>query len=1176
MKLEPSYTIHSSKRSLVVCLAALFTLTATAGWAADDAKKLQDENAALRKRLAEVEGRTGAAPSNTATAATDEGVTVLSPYKVNEDKDYGYLKTNAVTATRIGMEIQKVPLFVSVMSSEFLQDASINSLNDIFRYSASAYGDNAFRMARPANSATPQGGMTMRGFPMNTFLQDGVFRYTSYNLDNTERVEIVKGPAAVFFGQGYPGGVINYITKKPVFGNIPTTITLTGGSDHKHKVVFDHNAYFSKKAAMRIVGSWENSGGTQRWEYIKNNNATINVTLVPFDSGKVRLTTQVEILEQKYNYNNDYWRFPEGWFNEYKAPTAAMIAAAGLSANANPVAAYQSRIFGVNGQGTWMADKRIVDNDATEPLYYKGLIQRGATITNASGARIQDKAFNYKSRGTYTKDDVATVVETVELSPFKWMDFRYVLTHDNNRFNNVEGQNYPLADGRRWNSQVSIASSGYYRRADDHQFDVVLKFEAFGIKSKVLFGGISRKVFQNFNGNQANGSGTILTSAYNLSNFGAPPSPTIVSTNTPSFNVVNSTYTPANIVAAPATSNYAPAVGTVGTPGYVAQVGYPATAGLSVTPSPTGIGYSFVKPDGTRVSGASAFTGYPAGTATFNPNGSIAGTTNPTTGVVTSGTPTGIIQVAQIGWATALFPFYGLVPGASNSLGNPNFMLVPQAMVNNNSPRIEQVIRDRNGVVKNVQQVYTEFDPGYEIAPDVTKIVLFDRNALDGYKTQDQSGYINYQASLLNDRLNIIAGVRREEHRDNSQDQVSIFPWFSFSSYAWTNPTAPFQGPQAQGYDLGYIDDLAGNFGRVAGTSWMGGAAYDIRKDLTAYVSVSKVFKMNSGSNQGGYSIIDIPSMVADALAYAALSTGNDGAAKTPTNYFTYRGVQVHNAAEFSAVLHTVGADKLFQHEKGINKEIGLKSSLFDGKITGTLSIFSAYRQNQRLDDGLAQAAEPFNSASNLNAANASNVYFSPTSRFYGQRLFRWRTIGIKNSVEGTEGEVIWTPVRNFQSMINASYLWTAKTNDNPTIPHPGSTAYNALSTTTFAGIQARTNDDLYYGQRVEHTPKIRFNTFSKYTFTNGPLQGLQVGLGTRYTSEAVISRSVDWNPTRGGAVGGNYLVFDSTITYPWEVFGYKISTSANVQNLSDKLYFEGGPIPSAGRQLFLINTLKF
>jgi outer membrane receptor protein involved in Fe transport len=140
------------------------------------------------------------------------------------DKDDRYLKTNAVTATRIGMEIQNVPMSVSVMGEDFLQDAGLNTVTDLLRYQASGNPDGRYLMERPANSATPRGNFTMRGFKVNSILRDGVFRYTQPSLDSIDRVEIVKGPAAVFFGQGYPGGVINYISKKPSFTEIPTTI----------------------------------------------------------------------------------------------------------------------------------------------------------------------------------------------------------------------------------------------------------------------------------------------------------------------------------------------------------------------------------------------------------------------------------------------------------------------------------------------------------------------------------------------------------------------------------------------------------------------------------------------------------------------------------------------------------------------------------------------------------------------------------------------------------------------------------------------------------------------------------------------------------------------------------------------------------------------------------------
>ncbi len=128
------------------------SIAASTGFAqaptADSMRRLQDENAALRKRLAELEGKAApaapapaAAPTTAkapaakapATLKTDEGVQALTPFEVRSDKDYGYLKTNSATATRIGMEIQKIPLNVQVISREFLDDTNSRSLTDLFR-----------------------------------------------------------------------------------------------------------------------------------------------------------------------------------------------------------------------------------------------------------------------------------------------------------------------------------------------------------------------------------------------------------------------------------------------------------------------------------------------------------------------------------------------------------------------------------------------------------------------------------------------------------------------------------------------------------------------------------------------------------------------------------------------------------------------------------------------------------------------------------------------------------------------------------------------------------------------------------------------------------------------------------------------------------------------------------
>ena len=280
----PTKTRPANLAKLILASSLAALCIAPTGFAqsadASALRRLQEENAALRKQLAEMQGKAApAAPAQPAAAptarpaatpaparlSTDEGVSALSAFEVKSDKDYGYLKTNAATATKINMEIQNIPLHLQVISREFLDDTNARSLTDLFRYSASASGDTRFAMRVPANSATPQGTFTMRGFVVNSLMRNGVFRYTSYNLETIDRVEVVKGPAAVFFGQGYPGGVINYITKQPDFSGNKTDVDYYVNSNSGQRVMIDQNQTLGKKAALRIIGGWEDTQGERRF-----------------------------------------------------------------------------------------------------------------------------------------------------------------------------------------------------------------------------------------------------------------------------------------------------------------------------------------------------------------------------------------------------------------------------------------------------------------------------------------------------------------------------------------------------------------------------------------------------------------------------------------------------------------------------------------------------------------------------------------------------------------------------------------------------------------------------------------------------------------------------------------------------------------------------------------------
>ncbi|MBR7518186.1 TonB-dependent receptor plug domain-containing protein, partial [Mycobacterium tuberculosis] len=70
-------------------------------------------------------------------------------------------------------------------------------------------------------------------------------------LGNIERVEVLKGPAAVLYGRGSGGGVINRISKQPG-RDVQSSIGLTAGSQGLLGIAADINHVLADEWTMRI------------------------------------------------------------------------------------------------------------------------------------------------------------------------------------------------------------------------------------------------------------------------------------------------------------------------------------------------------------------------------------------------------------------------------------------------------------------------------------------------------------------------------------------------------------------------------------------------------------------------------------------------------------------------------------------------------------------------------------------------------------------------------------------------------------------------------------------------------------------------------------------------------------------------------------------------------------
>jgi outer membrane receptor protein involved in Fe transport len=137
---------------------------------------------------------------------------VLNPFVITAEGREGYFSKSATAIGRVAQQLENIPQRIEIYNSQFLADLSPTTFQDILRYSSAVTFTNSER-----NSA----GGSVRGFDFGVPLRNGVSMAASgtpvAGVEVIEQVEVVKGAAAVLYGASQPGGVVNYVTKKPLF-----------------------------------------------------------------------------------------------------------------------------------------------------------------------------------------------------------------------------------------------------------------------------------------------------------------------------------------------------------------------------------------------------------------------------------------------------------------------------------------------------------------------------------------------------------------------------------------------------------------------------------------------------------------------------------------------------------------------------------------------------------------------------------------------------------------------------------------------------------------------------------------------------------------------------------------------------------------------------------------------
>ncbi|MEM9403979.1 MAG: TonB-dependent receptor plug domain-containing protein, partial [Pseudomonadota bacterium] len=147
------------------------------------------------------------------TAVLSSGFATMAAAQEGANSTYDEI---TVTARKREENIQDIPVAVSAVTASQIEDLNIQDLSEVSKLTAGLVFDNEF--GRGSNRPVIRGQANILGDSGVSYFIDGVYingSIADYDLNDIERIEVVKGPQSALYGRNTYSGAINIITKSP-------------------------------------------------------------------------------------------------------------------------------------------------------------------------------------------------------------------------------------------------------------------------------------------------------------------------------------------------------------------------------------------------------------------------------------------------------------------------------------------------------------------------------------------------------------------------------------------------------------------------------------------------------------------------------------------------------------------------------------------------------------------------------------------------------------------------------------------------------------------------------------------------------------------------------------------------------------------------------------------------
>jgi len=246
----------------------------------------------------------------------EEPVIELSPFVISEGADDGYASKETLSGTRLRTDIKNVASSMSVITAEMLHDMGATSFYDVvdFLPSTFAYGSNEGDAG--ANGLRTGSPFVVRGYrsdSLSTNFFTAQFPIDSYN---TDRMTFTRGPNAILFGIGNPGGTVDVVNNKADLRRNFRKLELKVDSFGSFRTALDANLMLvPQKLGLRLDVLHDDRRTNIEPTYNKRNSFFGTLTYRPAKNSLLYVTAESNHQRAQIARPFEFYDWYNGWVN---------------------------------------------------------------------------------------------------------------------------------------------------------------------------------------------------------------------------------------------------------------------------------------------------------------------------------------------------------------------------------------------------------------------------------------------------------------------------------------------------------------------------------------------------------------------------------------------------------------------------------------------------------------------------------------------------------------------------------------------------------------------------------------------------------------------------------------------------------------------------------------------